>query len=106
MEFIFNIAIGIILCGFLFFSTTISDMTVEADLFGSGGFPILFSVIGLFLLLLSTLQTMKAKKTSADADKKEDDSCLGNIYFFDDKSRFSHNDVSVYRYLCDCSRLS
>ena len=78
MEFIFNIAIGIILCGFLFFSTTISDMTVEADLFGSGGFPILFSVIGLFLLLLSTLQTMKAKKTSADADKKEDDEAVLN----------------------------
>ena len=56
MEFIFNIA----------------------DLFGSGGFPILFSVIGLFLLLLSTLQTMKAKKTSADADKKEDDEAVLN----------------------------
>lgn len=70
MEFIFNIAIGIILCGFLFFSTTISDMTVEADLFGSGGFPILFSVIGLFLLLLSTLQTMTEKRPLLTRTKK------------------------------------
>ena len=68
MEFIFNIAIGIILCGFLFFSTTISDMTVEAD-YWFRGFQ---SFFGHWPVSASVkhIADNESKKTSADADKK------------------------------------
>ena len=50
MEFIFNIAIGIILCGSSLCNLTISDMTVEADFIWFRRVSNSFSVIGLFLL--------------------------------------------------------
>ena len=68
MEIIFNAAVGIILFVFLFFSSAISNVTVASDILGARGFPIIFSVIGLILLALSTFGTLRSKEKMAVGD--------------------------------------
>jgi putative tricarboxylic transport membrane protein len=70
MEIVFNAFIGVILLIFLVGSRFISDETVASDVLGSRGFPIIFSIIGLVLLAVETITTLrgKTKKESVEGE--------------------------------------
>jgi len=69
---VFNIALGVILCGFLILSRSISDKTISNDLIGSAGFPIIFSVVGLLLLACILVETyVKDKRKEKKHSKVE-----------------------------------
>lgn len=62
MEFLFDAFLGGIFLIFLVFSGRISDSSVAADHLGAKGFPVLFSLVGLFLLTCSAWRAIRLQR--------------------------------------------
>lgn len=71
MEKFFNAVLGLILIGFLVGSQSIPVKEVNSDIVGASGFPAIFSIIGLFLLLGIVLQDYYKNKNRKDENKKD-----------------------------------
>ena len=73
MEFIFSAFAGLLLLVFLIGSFFINNNSVAADVLRPMGFPLLFSIVGLVLLVIDVAKTALKKKgegKSAEAPKK------------------------------------
>ena len=70
MQLIFSAVVGIILMVFLVGSFTIDNTTTASDVLRPQGFPLIFAIIGLFLLALDTVGTIR-KIIAAKSKEKE-----------------------------------
>lgn len=61
MELIFNGVVGVLILVYMFFALQFGVSTVQGDVFGAGGFPIVIAVIGLVVLTLITINVKKSK---------------------------------------------
>jgi len=71
MELVFNAVLGIIFLLFFVLSTQIPHRSTSADVVEASGFPMVFSVIALFLLAYSTYETLKERKNTTSGKPKE-----------------------------------
>lgn len=62
MEVVFNICVAAFMLGYLFFATQFDATTVNGDIFGAGGYPIVLSILGLILLIVISINVIKNKE--------------------------------------------
>ncbi|PKL09409.1 MAG: hypothetical protein CVV51_03935 [Spirochaetae bacterium HGW-Spirochaetae-7] len=70
MEIIFTLGIMAFLGFMLFFSLGLPAETIEGDVLGASGFPILVVAIGFLLCLLLLFKQTRAKSNNAEGGKK------------------------------------
>jgi len=70
MEFIFSAFAGLLLLVFLIGSFFINNNSVSADVLRPMGFPLIFSIVGLVLLVIDVAKTALKKKAGEESPKK------------------------------------
>lgn len=61
MELIFNGIVCLLILAYMFLALQFGESTIQGDVFGAGGFPLVIAVIGLVVLALITINVMKSK---------------------------------------------